>query len=408
MGLIATENGNFVIGSIRDDNKNFTDNYVLYNDADLAVSSNFKCGIGDMEDKFIRKNINNRSQESNFINDNAGPDTVGVYFEADYQMYLDNGSNVQNLVNFITGVFNQVATIYRNEQIPVKIDNIRYWSDTDPYYYLNDPVDVLYNFGDNTRDNFQGDLAHLLSTGHGDSLGGIAWINVLCTPYNSQDYSGRFAFSNINNSYVPYPTYSWTVMVVAHEMGHNFASRHTHACVWRIPQGGYGALDSCYYSEGNCYTYPTANYNGTVMSYCHLNGSINLLNGFGRGAYFSQPGDTVREGYNLASCIHYETNSSEIPVAYNLLQNYPNPFNPVTSIKYALPEEGFVTLVLYDITGREVARLIDNKFFNAGIYSHIIDANLYNMATGVYLYRINVMRSAKKVYSEIRKMVLIK
>jgi hypothetical protein len=120
------------------------------------------------------------------------------------------------------------------------------------------------------------------------------------------------------------------------------------------------------------------------------------------------PGDTIRRWYNLANCLHYETNSSEIPVAYNLLQNYPNPFNPTTNIKYALPEEGFVSLILYDITGREVARLVDNKFFNAGIYSHIVDANLYNMSSGVYLYKINITGDNKSAYSEIRKMVLIK
>jgi hypothetical protein len=91
-----------------------------------------------------------------------------------------------------------------------------------------------------------------------------------------------------------------------------------------------------------------------------------------------------------------------------LLQNYPNPFNPVTNIKYALPEGGFVTLTLYDITGREVARLVENKFFNSGIYSQVVDADIYNMASGVYLYRINVTHDSKKVYSEIKKMVLIK
>jgi hypothetical protein len=146
---------------------------------------------------------------------------------------------------------------------------------------------------------------------------------------------------------------------------------------------------------------------GTVMSYCHFcinnGGGINMLFGFG-----PMPGDTVRHWYNMASCLHYVTNSSEIPQDFILLQNYPNPFNPVTNIKYGLPEEGFVTLVLYDITGREVARLVNNKFFNAGIYSHAVDANKYKMASGVYLYRIEVSRENKQVFSEIRKMVLIK
>ena len=144
------------------------------------------------------------------------------------------------------------------------------------------------------------------------------------------------------------------------------------------------------------------------MSYCHLNGAVNLSLGFGRGSYFSQPGDTIRLGYNLAGCLHYETNSSEIPADYELLQNYPNPFNPVTSIRFALPEAGFVTLTLYDALGRQIAQLIDGLSYPVGIYSYSLDANQYNMASGVYFYRMDVTVQTKPAYSEIKKMVLIK
>jgi hypothetical protein len=90
------------------------------------------------------------------------------------------------------------------------------------------------------------------------------------------------------------------------------------------------------------------------------------------------------------------------------MQNYPNPFNPSTTIKFALPADGFVTLVVYDITGREVARLLNNKYYNAGLFTVFMDAGLYELASGVYFYRLDVINGDKNIYSQIKKMVLIK
>jgi len=408
MGVVSNSNGNYVLGSIKNENKQYTDKYIYYNESDMIIQSKFNCGADELENDLIKNKMRtqNRGTEDE-RRDNLSLDTVGVYFEADYQMYLDNGSSENLTIQFILGVFNNVAVIYQNEQIPVVVSDVGVWNAQDPYVNYTNSIDMLEGFGYNTQDNFMGDLAHLLST-RDEDMGGIAWINVLCMPYDPNYFAGRFAFSNIEDGYNPYPVYSWTVMVVAHEMGHNFASKHTHSCVWRQPTGGTGALDSCYTSEGNCFSFTRPNFNGTIMSYCHLNGAVNLSLGFGRGPYFSQPGDTIRLGYDLAGCLHYETNSSETPVDYELLQNYPNPFNPVTNIRFALPEAGFVTLTLYDALGRQIAQLIDGLNYPIGIYSYSLDANQYNMASGVYFYRIEVTVETKPAYSEIKKMVLIK
>jgi hypothetical protein len=58
----------------------------------------------------------------------------------------------------------------------------------------------------------------------------------------------------------------------------------------------------------------------------------------------------------------------DIPAEYNLFQNYPNPFNPLTRITYHLPEDGKVSLKVYDILGREVKTLV-NEFKNMGKYT---------------------------------------
>ena len=93
------------------------------------------------------------------------------------------------------------------------------------------------------------------------------------------------------------------------------------------------------------------------------------------------------------------------PTAYALEQNYPNPFNPSTVIRYSLPEDGPVLLVVYDINGREVARLVD-EVKPAGIYEIRFDAGRARgggLSSGVYLYRVIAGR-----FSQTRKMLLVK
>ncbi len=89
---------------------------------------------------------------------------------------------------------------------------------------------------------------------------------------------------------------------------------------------------------------------------------------------------------------------------FRLDQNYPNPFNPVTTITYSLPATSFVTLRVFDMFGREVVKLVDEKQI-AGTYQTIF--NGVAMASGVYFYRLTA-RSARGEFSDTRKMMLLK
>lgn len=91
---------------------------------------------------------------------------------------------------------------------------------------------------------------------------------------------------------------------------------------------------------------------------------------------------------------------SEVPARYVLEQNYPNPFNPATTFKFSLPKEGYVEIILYDITGREVATLVSDPF-KAGTYTVTFDGT--NLSSGVYFYRI-----VSGDFTDAKKMVLIK
>ncbi|HWQ81575.1 MAG TPA: T9SS type A sorting domain-containing protein [Ignavibacteria bacterium] len=92
-----------------------------------------------------------------------------------------------------------------------------------------------------------------------------------------------------------------------------------------------------------------------------------------------------------------------IPKKFDLYQNYPNPFNPVTNIKYAIPKNGLVSLRIYDVTGREIATLV-NEYKQTGYYT--ISFNGSHLASGIYFYRLQV--EGGKTFSSVKKMVLIK
>ncbi len=80
-----------------------------------------------------------------------------------------------------------------------------------------------------------------------------------------------------------------------------------------------------------------------------------------------------------------EKRESGIPTEFALSQNYPNPFNPTTTIKFALPRNSEVKLVIYDLAGRVVAELANSKF-DAGYYEIVFDAS--TLVSGIYYYRL--------------------
>jgi len=89
-----------------------------------------------------------------------------------------------------------------------------------------------------------------------------------------------------------------------------------------------------------------------------------------------------------------------MPAVYSLDQNYPNPFNPTTQINYSIAKPGFVSLIIYDVLGREVANLV-NEFQSNGSHSIRFDAS--TLSSGVYVYTVN-----SGEFAQSKKMMLIK
>ena len=91
---------------------------------------------------------------------------------------------------------------------------------------------------------------------------------------------------------------------------------------------------------------------------------------------------------------------TQLPTSYSLEQNYPNPFNPVTNVEFRIKNEGKVKLAVYDLLGREVAVLV-NERKPVGRYEVTWDAS--RMASGIYCYRL--MTGS---FVGVKKMILLK
>jgi hypothetical protein len=153
-----------------------------------------------------------------------------------------------------------------------------------------------------------------------------------------------------------------------------------------------------------------------------MSGTYTLMDVHGAGAQRSDPkagdpadypyghgpqGDVIRI-YNYVRLVRDagtttsvgENNKTTSPDNLVLYQNYPNPFNPTTNINYKIASSGFVSLKVYDLTGKEIDTLI-NKYQNAGEYSVKFDGS--DLSSGVYLYYLT-----SQGYRAARKFVLLK
>jgi photosystem II stability/assembly factor-like uncharacterized protein len=121
------------------------------------------------------------------------------------------------------------------------------------------------------------------------------------------------------------------------------------------------------------------------------------------------PGGMVGNNYDLTDTVqiykspdisvNIKENVSEIN-EYDLKQNYPNPFNPFTNLEFKIAKHGFVKLIIYDLTGKEVAVLV-NQSMNAGKYKISFNGN--NLSSGVYYYKLEA-----NDFLETKKMILLK
>ncbi|MEM7573642.1 MAG: M12 family metallo-peptidase [Bacteroidota bacterium] len=282
-GVIAqADGGNLVLGQV-DDPTLGPETYVLYPDEQLADQNSFSCQTPDTEVEYDPEMLRINPDQVAGRSDNC----VRFFLEVDHDIYQDKNGTA-GAAAYISAAFNEVAALYATIGVGITISEILVWEQPSPYQ-SSSSSGMLSAF-QATRTNFNGDLAQLVSY---KASGGIAIVNGLCHPYAG----AKLSFSSIRSSFAATPTYSWTVMVMAHEMGHQLGSQHTHACVWN---GNGSAIDGCpSFTEGNCPVPGIPAGGGNIMSYCHLTqAGINFNVGFGQ-----QPAAVIYNTVAAASCV---------------------------------------------------------------------------------------------------------
>ena len=276
--LVQLGDDQFVLGNMAD-----SDQEVFYNTKDL--NSNPNVGYDTV--------LNPTGLATSGLEDNTKVDDpcVAIYVEVEYDIYEYHNSDEQETREWVEAAFAEVFALYANDGIRATINHMKIW--TTPDDYPSGSWEKLDKFTNDLDGDFPGDIAHLVSYEGG---GGIAYVGVICSAWGT-------AYSGLSTSFSKAPTFSWTVEVIAHEMGHNLGSPHTHSCSWG-PNGN-EAIDCCGadagYNEcsGSCNAASDPVDGGTIMSYCHLTATgINFNHGFG-----PYPVQRMKDNINNASCL---------------------------------------------------------------------------------------------------------
>ena len=289
-GIISSEKGNLVLGKLKNNPQ-----MILYNDKDLKDKPKYNCVTPDLPLSDAEL-VSYQKLSSKALTLKC----VRLAFETEYDIYQALGNSVPNVINYVTNLYNQVATLFANDGIGTTLSNIKVWNTPDPYTFDDSPS-LLYQYWGLTN-SINGDLQQLLT--FRNIGGGIATgYDGIC---NGNVDASLSISGNLTSSIVNVPTYSYNVQIVAHEFGHSLGSRHTHACVWN---GNGTAIDGCaptyapVYAEGSCPTgpIPAPSVGGTIMSYCHLieGVGINFANGFG-----PQPTAVITNNINRGVCLN--------------------------------------------------------------------------------------------------------
>jgi hypothetical protein len=223
----------------------------------------------------------------------AAPYTARIAIETDNEFLARFSGNTTTATNYVGSLIGFISTIYDAEvQTNMQVSFLRLWTTADPFVQT-DPACLLLESGKYWNDNQTATTRttmHLLSGKN--TLAGIAWLGVLCNgPFTQSQASvgascaGLAATDNFGGGYgvtegisgsfnAGNPSVVWDVDSVAHELGHNFNSPHTHC------YGGIGGssepIDQCFNSESGCYSGtatlpgPAGQGSGTIMSYCQL------------------------------------------------------------------------------------------------------------------------------------------
>jgi hypothetical protein len=212
------------------------------------------------------------------VTDTGQPFAATLAVDTDYELFLRFG-NATKERNYVSNELAAVSAIYwRDLKTRLKVGFLRVWTASGDPWTATNPLAALFQLGDYWHAHGSATARSTVVFLSGKNLGGgVAWIGTICQgdQWDSGDghWAGGYAVvGNIEGSMTKFhspPAGSdvWDVEAVAHELGHNFGSVHTHC--YSPP------IDECYGGEPGCYSGPNVDPGpgiGTIMSYCHLFG----------------------------------------------------------------------------------------------------------------------------------------
>jgi hypothetical protein len=245
--------------------------------------------------------------------------SVKVAIETDYEFYSlfaskpGAGTQAEKAAGYIGDLMGAISTIYnRDIGTTLRVDLISLWTGgaaSDPWNATDSGTALCevggYWAANRPQASYPRAITHFMS---GKGLGGgVAWLGVLCSGDFSQPsicptgMGGGYGVSgNMAGNFNPATAgIVWDIEVVAHEIGHNFSSPHSH-CYGNVPTAGLPSVDQCYGSEGgaNCWAGAVslpAGGHGTIMSYCHLlsGGITNIALSFGSAGLYGTQSERI-------------------------------------------------------------------------------------------------------------------
>ncbi|MFI5405566.1 MAG: M6 family metalloprotease domain-containing protein [Nitrososphaerales archaeon] len=149
---------------------------------------------------------------------------------------------------------------------------------------------------------------------------------------------------------------------------------------------------------------------GVIGSETEINDFISINSENGMGTVIGSVGfkNILGLAYEVTGITSVEDeNDNSVPLNYNLSQNYPNPFNPTTRIEFSLPVESNVKLIVYNVLGQEIIRLIDDQM-TAGNHSINWNASGNQVTSGIYFYELVASGTDEREFRSTKKMILLK
>ena len=249
--------------------------YVLFETSNSINKSNFSCAVSEVE------NTHTFSPQMNQLP--STPVCVKLAVEIDY-FTRQTFTSDQQATDWALAIIAGVSQIYETEtNSAIQVVYINIWNTNDPFSswvaQSSSMLSELKTYWTTNNGSISRDLVHLMTKRTNTGTGGIAYVDALCS--NSWGYGFSSYLDNDTTYNFPNPSYTWNLFCIAHEIGHNYGSKHTHWCGWAAdptttPPFAGGVIDNCVDVEGSCTNNPTPQL-GTIMSYCHTTSGGSIL-----------------------------------------------------------------------------------------------------------------------------------